>query len=155
MELVPVTPRLEYLCRGEVLLSDVIKVGALPYGERRIVPFTGGYFEGKLAGEVLPGGADTQWVRPDGTAVVDAKYMVKTPDGAIVHIHNHGLRVITLDVVDRISQGESVDPNSYYFRTTPEFDTGSPKYAWLNNIVAVCSGIRLANSAILDFYIVR
>ena len=155
MKLVPVTPRLEYLCRGEILLSEVIKAGALPYGERRIVPFIGGHFEGKLAGEVLPGGADTQWVRPDGTAVVDAKYMVKTPDGAIVHIHNRGLRVITLDVVDRISQGESVDPHSYYFRTTPEFDTGSPKYAWLNNIVAVCSGIRLANSAILDFYIVR
>lgn len=154
MKQIPVTPRLEHLCRGEVQLGEVLKAGELPFGERRIVPIIGGYFEGKLAGEVLPGGADSQWVKPDGTAVVDARYMIKTADGAIVYIHNHGLRAIPLDVIDRISRGESVDPRSYYFRTTPEFETGSPKYAWLNNIVAVCSGLRLSNSAVLKFYTV-
>jgi hypothetical protein len=53
-----------------------------------------------------------------------------------------------------MGRGDIVDPHSYYFRTTPEFETGSPKYAWLNNVVCVCSGVRLANSAILDFYTV-
>jgi hypothetical protein len=120
-----------------------------------MVPLTGGRFEGKIAGEVMPGGADTQRVRPDGTAEVDARYMIKTDDGAIVYIHNHGLRAIPLAVVDRISNGENVEPSSYYFRTMPEFESGSPKYAWLNDIVAICSGSRVGNSVILDFYEVR
>jgi hypothetical protein len=148
----PVKPGLEFICRGFVELADVIKAGELPYGERRMVHLTGGRFEGKIAGEVLAGGADTQWVRPDGTAFVDARYMVKTPDGAIVYIHNHGIRAIKPEVLDRLSRGETVDPSSYYFRTIPEFESGSPKYAWVNDIVGVCSGIRLANSVILDFY---
>jgi hypothetical protein len=92
-------------------------------------------------------------VKPDGTVILDARYIIKTVDEAIIYIHNHGLRAIPLDIIERISRSESIDPRSYYFRTTPEFETGSPKYAWLNNIVAVCSGIRLANSVVLDFYI--
>jgi hypothetical protein len=151
----PVKPKLEFICRGVVQLAEVIKAGETKSGERRMVPLTGGRFEGKIAGEVLPGGADTQWVRPDGTAVVDAKYMIKTDDGATIYIHNHGLRAIKPEVLDRLSRGETVDPSSYYFRTQPEFETGSPKYAWLNDIVGVCSGIRLADSVILDFYAVN
>lgn len=154
MEPIPVTPRLEHLCRGEVQLGEMLRAGESPFGERRVIPITGGRFEGKLAGEVLPGGADSQWVRPDGTVVVDTRYMIKTSDGAIVYIHNHGLRAGPRKVIERMLRGESVDPSSYYFRTTPEFETGSPKYAWLNNIVAVCSASRLANSVILDFYTV-
>jgi hypothetical protein len=155
MKQIPVTPKLEYLCRGEVLIGEVLKAGVLPFGERRIVPLTGGHFEGKITGEVLPGGADTQWLKPDGTtAVVDARYMIKTTDGAVIYLHNHGLRVLPLDVLDGMGRGDIVDPHSYYFRTTPEFETGSPKYAWLNNVVCVCSGVRLADSAILNFYTV-
>jgi hypothetical protein len=60
MRQIPITPRLEHLCRGEVQLGEVLKAGELPFGERRIVPIISGHFNGKLAGEVLPGGADTQ-----------------------------------------------------------------------------------------------
>ena len=31
-------------------------------------------------------------------------------------------------------------PREMYFRTTPVFETGSQKYAWLNRIVAVGIG---------------
>jgi hypothetical protein len=48
-----------------------------------------------------------------------------------------------------------VDPASYYFRTRPEFETGAPQYAWLNDLLAVCSAVRAANSVTLDFYAVR
>ncbi len=155
MKLVPVTPKLEYLCRGEVQAGEPLKTGELAFGEMCMVPIISGHFEGKITGEVLPGGADTQWLKPDGTtAIIDARYMIKTTDGAIIYIHNHGLRVIALDILERIWSGESVDPSNYYFRTTPEFETGSPKYAWLNNVVGVCSGARFAKGAILDFYTV-
>jgi hypothetical protein len=155
MKLIPVTPKLEFLCRGEVLAGPPIKTGKLDFGEMCMVPLLGGHFEGKITGDVLPGGADTQWLKPDGTvAHIDARYMIKTTDGAIIYIHNPGLRVIKPDIIDRIWRGEDVDPVLYYFRTTPEIETGSPKYAWLNNVVCVCSGARSAKGAILDFYTV-
>jgi len=54
-----------------------------------MVPLLGGHFEGKITGDVLPGGADTQWLKPDGSVShIDARYMIKTNDGAIIYIHN-------------------------------------------------------------------
>jgi hypothetical protein len=50
MKLIPVTPKLEYLCRGEVQIGEVLKAGVLPSGEKRIVPLTCGHFEGKITG---------------------------------------------------------------------------------------------------------
>jgi Protein of unknown function (DUF3237) len=153
MKQVPVAAKLEYLCRGEVILGDVIQAGNTQWGERRMVPILGGHFEGKINGDVLPGGADAQWMKPDGaTAVADARYMIKTTDGAVIYLHNHGLRVISAEALERLNKGEILDPHDYYFRTNPEWETGAPKYAWLNNTVGVCSGVRLAHSALLDFY---
>lgn len=37
-------------------------------------------------------------------------------------------------------------------RTTPIFETGAPQYAWLNDLIAVGSGIRRADAVVLDFY---
>ena len=38
------------------------------------------------------------------------------------------------------SERTEVDPANYYFRTLPTYETGSEKYGWLNNIVAVGVG---------------
>ena len=37
-------------------------------------------------------------------------------------------------------KSNEVSPSDYYFRTTPVFETGSPKYAWLNHTVAIGVG---------------
>jgi len=37
---------------------------------------------------------------------------------------------------------EENDPATYYFRTTPRFETAHPAYAFLNRLVAVASGDR-------------
>jgi hypothetical protein len=156
MELEPVTPRLERLCRATVEIAAPLTVGATPLGERRIIPITGGRFEGeKLAGEVLPGGADWQLVRPDGATLLEARYTLRTSDGALVYVRNRGLRCGPRELLARLARGEAVDPASYYFRTTPEFETGAPQYAWLNDLVAVCSAVRMASAVILDIYAVR
>ena len=156
MELEPVTPHLEPLCRATVEIAAPLMVGPTPLGERRIIPITGGRFEGeKLAGEVLPGGADWQLVRPDGSALLEARYTLRTPDDALVYVRNRGLRCGPREVLARLARGEAVDPASYYFRSTPEFETGALQYAWLNELVLVCSAVRMASAVILDFYIVR
>jgi hypothetical protein len=41
-------------------------------------------------------------------------------------------------------RGETVDPSEYYFRTTPLFETSHDKYEWMNNIICVAVGERLA-----------
>lgn len=156
MEFQPVTPRLEHLFRAVVDIAAPLSVGMTPLGERRIIPITGGRFEGEnIAGDVLPGGADWQLVRFDGTALLEARYTLRTRDGALVYVRNRGVRSGPPEVLARIARGEAVDPAGYYFRTVPQFETGAPQYAWLNDLVAVCSAVRAANAVTLDFYAVR
>jgi hypothetical protein len=45
-------------------------------------------------------------------------------------------------VIEALNKGEKVDPNQYYFRTTPWFETASEKYRFLNRIVCVATGRR-------------
>ena len=49
------------------------------------------------------------------------------------------------EVIDRLNRGEEVDPASYYFRTTPYFETSSEKYIWLNRICAIATGSRIGD----------
>ena len=127
-----------------------------PFGERRIVPILGGEIAGpELRGTILPGGADWQLVGIDGAAALEARYTVQTDDGALLSVRNLGLRHGPPEVLERIRQGEAVDPGEYYFRSSPSFESSHPRYAWLNSIVAVASGARLANEVLLDVYAVR
>jgi hypothetical protein len=138
-----------------VELAAPMSVGATPLGERRVIPIVGGHFAGaRLAGEVLAGGADWQLVRPDGAALLDARYTLRTDDGALVYVSNRGLRRGPREVLARLARGEDVDPASYYFRTVPAFETGAERYAWLNDVIAVCSGVRTANAVILEMFMV-
>jgi hypothetical protein len=151
----PVTPRLERLCRATVQIAAPLVIGDTPPGRRRIIPITGGRVEGpRFSGEVLPGGADWQIVRADGGAELEARYTVRTPDGALVYVRNIGLRCGPPDVLARIGRGQAVDPATYYFRTTPRFETGAPAHVWLNDVIAVGSAVRRADAVILDFYVV-
>ena len=152
----PVAPTLEYLCRVTIELATPLEVGPTPLGERRVIPIIGGHFAGnRLSGEVLPGGADWQLVRGDGAALLDARYTLRTTDGALIYVSNQGLRHGPPEMLARLRRGESVDPASYYFRTVPTFETSSPAYVWLHDLIAICSGVRAASAVILDFYAVR
>jgi hypothetical protein len=152
----PVTPTLSHLFRAEVALGDVQEVGETPQGRRRIISIIGGAFTGeRLSGVVLPGGADWQIARSDGVAVLDARYTLRTSDGALIYVCNRGLRHGPPEVLAQLARGEAVDPMAYYFRATPMFETGATQYAWLNNLIAVCSGMRKKDAVVLDFYEVQ
>jgi hypothetical protein len=58
-------------------------------------------------------------------------------------------------VLRRLAAGEPVDAASYYMRTTPLFETGDPRYAWLNRIVCVATGARLAAAVELEVFEVK
>jgi len=100
-------------------------IGASPHGTRVTFPIIGGTFDGdRLRGQVLPGGDDWTLKRPDGVVELDLRVTLETEDGALVHMTFEGIR----------DDGAAADP---YFRTTPRFETASPKYAFLNRILAV------------------
>lgn len=156
----PTPPQLEYLLQVVVNLAPALEVGDTPAGRRRIIPITGGTFEGtfqgaELRGVILPGGADWQIVRADGVAVLEARYTLQSEDGALIYVENRGLRHGPPDVLAALARGEDVEPSRYYMRTTPVFETSAPAYGWLNNIVAVGSGIRRSDSVVIDFYRVK
>jgi hypothetical protein len=84
-----VLPKTEFVYEAIVELAPTVPLGDSPPGERRMVPITGGAFEGpNLRGKVLPGGADRQLVRKDGARVLNALYEMQTDDGAILTVHN-------------------------------------------------------------------
>jgi hypothetical protein len=152
----PVAPTLQFLARVRADVEVPQLLGETLLGERRIVPIAGGEIEGpELRGRILPGGADWQVVSSDRTALLEARYTVQTDDGALVYVRNIGIRHGPPEVLERLQRGEPVDPADYYFRSTPRFESSHPRYAWLNRIVAVGSGARLANEVRLDIYAVR
>ena len=108
-----------------------------------------------MRGEIVPGGADWQIVTPDGTALLEARYTLKTDDGALIYVRNTGVRHGPPEVLAAIARGEQVDPIKYYFRATPTFETGDQNYEWLNRILCVCSGVRTKEEVLLDFYEVK
>jgi hypothetical protein len=104
---------------------------------------------------VLPGGADWQVIRPDGVADLDARYTLETSDGALIYVRNRGYRHGPAEVLNKLSSGENVDPSLYYMRTTPRFETGDARYAWLNRIVCVATGARRSAAVELEVFEVK
>jgi hypothetical protein len=156
MSFTPAVPSFEYLFRAEVAVSKPLELGQTPLGQRRIINIAGGSVAGPLlSGTILPGGADWQIVRRDGTAVLEARYTIETNDGAQIYVTNFGYRHGPPEVMARVAAGEEVDPAQYYFRAAPLFETAAPQYAWLNTILAMTSGMRQKSTVVLDFYAVR
>jgi hypothetical protein len=132
----------------------IVDLGATPNGHRRIATVTGGKFEGeRLRGTVqaTPGG-DWILVRPDGATVLDVRLTLETDDQQLIYMTYRGLRHGPAEVMARLAKGEAVDPSSYYFRTTPAFETASKKYDWLNRIIAVATGRREASGPVYEVF---
>ena len=144
---------LRALLKAEITLDAPLELGDGPLGRRRIIGITGGRFSGeRLSGRVLAGGADWQVIRPDGVADLDARYTLETHDGALIYVRNRGYRHGPAEVLKRISLGEDLNPSLYYMRTTPSFETGDPRYAWLNRMVCVATGARRPAAVELEVF---
>ena len=134
-----------FLFDVDIAIAGFQDIGTTPRGQRRIAQIAGGSFAGPRAkGQVLPGGGDWIVLRHDEVLQLDVRLTLKTDDGALIYMTYAGLRHGPKEVIDRLNRGEAVDPASYYFRTTPYFETGAADYAWLNKICAVGIGDRRA-----------
>lgn len=148
-------PQLEFIGQVEVTVAPPLVVGAGPLGQRRIVPILGGRVTGpRMAGEILPGGADFQLIRPDGVTEIVARYTLKLDDGALVYVVNRGIRHAAPEDMARLLRGEAVPPERVYFRTTPAFETAAAQYAWLHRSLFVGFGERQPESVLVRIFAV-
>jgi hypothetical protein len=143
-------PKLEFVFELNVQVSQPQEMGNTSKGIRKIVPITGGSFNGpQIKGTVVAGGYDWQLLRTDGVAEIEARYVLKTDDGALITIVTNGLRRGPKDVMQRLAEGEDVDPSLYYFRLIPFFDTSEKKYDWLTKNIFLASGTRQSGLVII------
>jgi hypothetical protein len=125
------TPTLEWVMTVKATIDAAIEMGKTPNGQRRVIPISGGSFEGPaIKGVVMPGGEDWQLVREDGTTLLDAQYALRTEDGTIIRVHNAVL------VSQQPAQGESKTPTRYT-RSSVKFEAPIGKHDWLNKAVFV------------------
>jgi hypothetical protein len=116
----------EHVFNANVTIGGLLNFGKSKYGDRRIIPITGGTFKGPdIEGEVLPGGADWQLTRPDGDVELYARYTLKAKDGALIQVQNRVLMHMSKD-------GTSTP----YTRSVIDFEAPSESpHAWLNHAI--------------------
>lgn len=146
--------RTEFVFEARVKVDRPVVIGESSHGLRRIVPILGGPVQGPaLKGNVIAGGADWQYVRPDGAWELDARYTVQTDDGILIMVENRGVRYGKPEVMERLAKGEKVDPGQIYCRTVPTFEAPrDSKYEWMNHTLFVASVERLPDAVIVRYY---
>jgi hypothetical protein len=143
----------EFMMTVSAEVGEIQTMGPGPLGERRLIPVTGGTFEGSgMRGTVLPGGNDWQIVRGDGVLDLDARYALREEGGGTIRVVSQGMRHGSPEVLAALGRGEDVDPSKYFFRTAMRFETGDAKLAWLNKTMAVASAVRRARRVELTVY---
>jgi len=146
-------PQLEFAMEAHVEVGAALDIGCAPAGERRIIPVTGGTFEGPgLRGRVLAGGADWQIIRPDNTAELDARYTLETESGGLIYVRNRAIRHGSPEVLRKLRDGIPVDKSEYYFRSTPVFETAIPELQWMTRTIFIGDGERFPEYVTIRFW---
>lgn len=149
----PAPPPLLPLARVECDVAAITSLGAVGGQERRFVPLAGGrVFGPALNGQIVEGGVDWQWLRPEGVIEIAAHYVIRADDGGLIEVRSDGVRHGSPEVLARLARGEAVGRDEMYFRTAVRFTTGAPAWSHLNRTLAIACGARHARQVRLDFY---
>lgn len=96
-----------------------------PGAGRLVVPVAGGSFEGpRLKGTIVPPAGDWILERTDGSRVLDVRALLQTDDAQTIFVSWRGVAYKQAD-------------GNLFARILPMFETQSPTYAWLNDVVGV------------------
>ena len=130
-------------------------------GRRQLIPITSGTVKGEdlfgnaFNGIVLPGGVDSQVIRPNGTCELSARYGVKLDDGRSFYIENNGIRTVPDAYVETVKNGGFVDPSLYYFATKPTFEVFDRSLEWMEKHIFICKATRKPDAVILSYYVIE
>jgi Protein of unknown function (DUF3237) len=150
-------PRLTLVYRLEATLGEPLELGDASQGHRRIVPLTGGRFAGpRISGTLIAGAsADWQTILPDGTALGDIRYTLRTDAGAVLYVQSASVRHGSAEVLARLGRAEDVDPSEYTFRAATRIETAAPDLDWLNKGVFIGVGGRQPGGVLYETYLVE
>jgi hypothetical protein len=152
-QFIQTTPGTRFAFAIRAKVGPIQDLGQTARGHRRVIDILGGEVNGpRLEGEILPGGADWQIVRPDGTIEVVARYTIKAKGGGTIYVQNEGLRVGTPEILKRMTAGELLPPDAYYFRTTPKFETAEPSLRWMERAIFVGRAARTPDRVVIGFH---
>lgn len=115
-----------------------------PAGTHQIFEVEDGSFIGDRVQARLYGAANADWLRvgPDGTGTLDVRALMQTDDGALIFMHYLGR-------TDASSGGAAP------IYAAPLFETGDPRYRWLNRVQAVGKGRLAGNVLTYDLFELR
>ncbi|MBC2865505.1 DUF3237 domain-containing protein [Streptomyces mexicanus] len=150
----PAAPPLTFFAHLSVHVDAPYDLGEAPDAHRRLVPLTGGRFDGPdVRGVVLPSGADHQVLRTATLTELDARYALETDRGERIAVHNTGIRAGSPEDIAALVRGERVAPERIYFRSVPRLTTAAPRLAWINERLFVAVGERRPDSVELDVFL--
>ena len=122
-------------------LKAPVEIGAGPFGVRTFYEVSSATVEGKrIKGKGLTGGGDWILIGSDGFGRLDVRAQLLTEDGVSIYAYYPGLLELNQKVGEALATGGSTDYADQYFRTTPRFECGDPRYAWLNQSLFVAEG---------------
>lgn len=146
----------EFVFEARVQVAAPLIIGQSSHGLRRVIPILGGSVEGpRLRAVVLAGGADWQYVRPDGVLSLEARYTLQTADGSLISVTNRGMRHGPAEIIAKIARGETVPADAYYFRTVAEFEAPIGPLDWLNKGLFLGIAERHADLAVVRFHLLK
>jgi hypothetical protein len=113
-------------------------------GSRHIFEVQSGTIEGARLRATLKGQANGDWltVSGDGAGELDVRALVETHDGALIFMQYHG----------RTDVNAGPDAPLY---AAPRFETGDPRYLWLNKIQAVARGHSDGRTLVYELFELR
>lgn len=133
-----IAPQLRFAFEARVDIGPSEHIGQAGSAALGFTPITGGTVSGpRLSATVVPGGGDWVVRRSEVAIDLDARYLIRADDGALIDIVNRGFWVAAPDVEAELDAGRPVDPSRYYFRTQPTFRTDAAQHAWLTHTVFV------------------
>jgi hypothetical protein len=148
-------PTFSFAFAARVSIAASERIGHGVNEELWFTPITGGTVDGPLLqGMVVPGGGDWSTKRGDATEL-DARYLLRAADGALIDIVNRGFWRATAEVEARLEAGEPVDEAEFYYRTQPVFRTDAPAHRWLAETVFVGMAREERGQVCIRFYAVE
>ena len=138
IELVP-------LCTATITLGSPMIIPNTPMGTRLIVEVADARYEGDRLTANLKGVANADWavIGADNTTTLDVRLTLETDDGALIFLQYQG------------RSDASGGPGTAPIYAAPRFDTGDPRYAWLNKIQAVAKGTLDGTTLTYEIYELR
>lgn len=129
------------LCTMTVRLKEPLDAGIAPTGHLVIAEIASASLSGRLNGS-LAGGSSADWLTMvgGGLGLPDVRLAIRAGDGAVILMRYSGR------IRFRAGQESIV-------MIAPVFETGDPRYTWLNEIQAVGKGTLSADLTTLDYEI--